>query len=146
MKAAVIFSLMALFIMAGCEQQKSSPLEGAWQLVYGKAISGDTLQYEFPGNVTASQIKMWSKNHFVFSGRFQMDTTAQDNYGGGTYTLEGNRYEEKLLYFPNQNSMGNTVKLWIEFKGDSLIQTWPVDDNGQIDESNYRVEKYVRLD
>ena len=146
MKATLIFGLMALFIMAGCVQQKSAPLQGAWQMVYGKVISGDTLRYEIPGNVTASQIKIWSKNHFVFSGRFQMDTTAMDNYGGGTYTLDGNRYEEKLLYYPNQNSVGNTVKMIMEVKGDSLIQTYPVDDNGEIDKGDYRVEKYVRRD
>jgi hypothetical protein len=29
--------------------------------------------------------------------------------------------------------------------GDSLIQTWPVDNNWQINKSNFRIEKYLRL-
>ena len=31
----------------------------------------------------------------------------------------------------------------LEVKNDTLVQTWPVNENGQIDENNYRIEKFI---
>jgi hypothetical protein len=146
MKVKSIFYVMMLIIIAGCTQQKSKLPQGAWQLVYMKSISGDTVQYEFPGNVTGSDIKMWSENHFLAVGRFQEDTTFMDLGVGGTYKLEGNRYEENVQYHTFKNSVGQNIKMLLELRNDTLIQTWPVDENGQIDKLNYSVEKYIRLD
>ena len=106
----------------------------------------DSLTFEFPGSTTGSDIKMWTENHFLTVGRFQMDTTFMDNGVGGTYTLDGNKYEETILYMPGQNGTGQKVKMLLELRNDTLIQTWPVDENGQIDKTNYSVEKYIRLD
>jgi hypothetical protein len=33
----------------------------------------------------------------------------------------------------------------LEIKGDTLYQTYPVNDNWQIDKNEYTLEKYVRL-
>jgi len=106
----------------------------------------DSLTFEFPGSTTGSDIKMWTENHFLTVGRFQMDTTFIDNGVGGTYTLDGNQYEETILYMPGQNGTGQKIKMLLELRNDTLIQTWPVDENGQIDKTNYSVEKYIRLD
>jgi len=146
MKATSIFFMMIIMIIAGCAEQESKFPQGAWQLVYLKVISGDTLRYEFPGNVTGSDIKMWSENHFLTVGRFKLDTTSMDNGVGGTYTLNRNRYEETILYYPGQDGTGEKVKMLLELKNDTLTQTFPVDDNGQIDKNKYNIEKYVRLD
>jgi hypothetical protein len=146
MKANVIFLFLFAMFLAGCSEKEESPLEGTWQMVYLQSISADTLVYEFPGNMTGSQIKMWSDEHFVFVGRYTMDTLTQDSYGGGTYTLEGNMYEENIIYHAGEDYVGQTIKMLVEISNDSLTQTYPVDDEGKVDESNCSVEKYVRLD
>ena len=68
-----------------------------------------------------------------------MGDSIMNNYGSGTYKLDGNRYEENLTY-PNPD----TVKLLLEIKNDTITQTWPVDDNGQIIKSNYYIQKLTR--
>lgn len=145
MKVNVIFCLMISIIIISCTQQKNSQLEGAWQLVYFKNIAGDSLRYEIPGNITGSQIKMWSQDHFMFVGRFKLDTAFSDNYGTGTYKLEERQYEENILDFTTANSVGEKIKLLLEIRNDTLIQSWPANDNWEIDQSNYYVEKYIRL-
>ena len=88
---------------------------------------------------------MWSKENFSFVWRVAINDSLMDNYGGGTYTLDGNHYIENVLYHRAKNLLGS-IKMLIEVKGDSLIQTWPTDENWQIDKSNYNIEKYIRLD
>jgi hypothetical protein len=146
MKVKSIFYAMILIIIASCTQQQSKLPQGAWQLVYAKWTMSDSLTFEFPVSTTGSDIKMWTENHFLTVGRFQMDTIFMDNGVGGTYTLDGNKYEETILYTPGQNGTGQKVKMLLELRNDTLIQTWPVDENGQIDKNNYSVEKYIRLD
>jgi hypothetical protein len=40
--------------------------------------------------------------------------------------------------------VGTSQKLLLEIKDDTLIQTWPCDDNWLIDTSNYSIQKLVR--
>ena len=82
---------------------------------------------------------MWYSNYFNFVGQYKLGDSIVNNYGGGTYKLEGNRYEENLTY-PDSA----TVKLILEIKNDTITQTWPVDDNGQIIKSNYYTQKLAR--
>ena len=146
MKASIFLCLMMSLIIGSCAQQKRSPVEGAWKLVYSQSVKGDSLLFKFPGNLTISDIKMWSKGYVLYVGRYKRDTTFMDGYGGGPYKLEGNRYEENIQYFSIQSYVGTTVKMLLEIRNDTLIQTWPLRDNGQIDKSNFRQEKYIRLD
>jgi hypothetical protein len=39
-----------------------------------------------------------------------------------SYTLDGNKYEEQILWHYNQKSVGNKVKMLWELKNDTLIQ------------------------
>jgi hypothetical protein len=136
---------MIAIIIGSCTQQKSSKIEGAWKFVYAKAIAGDTIAYQIPGDYTGSGIKIWSKDHFAFVGLWKKDTTTIDSYGGGTYTLNKSNYYETINYHTDKTSVGQTIKMIIEIKNDTLHQTWPVDDNGKIDSANYRIENYIRL-
>ena len=145
-KQISIIAMMILIFLPNCAQSQIKSHEGAWNLVYMKNISSDKLNWKFPGEYTGSDVKIWTKDHFIFVGQFKHDTTIVDNYGGGTYTLNGNRYEETILYHARADWVGSTLKMLLEVKGDSLIQTWPVNDNWQIDKSNYSFEKYVRLE
>lgn len=109
-------------------------------------ISGDTLVRTFPGNITGGGMKMCTKEHFCFVGQYKRDTTNFNSYGGGTYTLNGNQLEETLFYFVNSDKIGSKVKILMEVKGDTLTQTYPVDDNWQFDKSNYTIEKWIKLE
>ncbi len=140
---------MIILVMAGgCTGKKRSPIEGAWKMVYFRSIRNDTVRMQFPGpKMEVSDIKLWSGNHVAFVGRFHRDSTFSDNYGGGTYKLEGNRYEESLDYHSNKSLVGKKLKMTIEIRNDTLFQIFPVNEDGEIaDRSSYIVEKFVRLE
>jgi hypothetical protein len=138
------FSLLLLF--GFILQQKSPSIEGAWKLVHATFRQNGSSTWEFPGAWPGNDMKIWSKGHFIFVGRFKDDATATDNFGGGTYTMEGNRYVEKIQFHIAPELVGTTAKMLLEIRNDTLIQTWPVGENGQIDKNSYNEEKYVRLD
>jgi len=146
MKASILLCVLAAILIAGCASPKSSPIEGAWKLVHVKWVTGDSIASEFPGTLTGSDMKMWSRGHFAFVGRFKSDTTFTDNYGGGRYRLDGNRYEEIIQYHSYASMVGDTVKMLLEVRNDTLIQVWPVGADGKIDKKTYAEEKYIRLD
>lgn len=145
MKSSFVFCLMISMIILGCTPKKSIPIEGAWQLVQSQAVTKDLQGNVIPLDYHPVFTKMWSESHFSFIGQWKRDATIIDFYGGGTYKLEGNRYEENILYHFNKDAVGQTVKMLLELRNDTLIQTYPVDVNGQINKSDYYVEKYIRL-
>ena len=144
MKKFVI--LFAIIYIGGCNTQKNIKLEGAWQVVSWKHIVADTVVWEFPGDATGSDIIIWSKKHVLSVGCFKKDSTFNTNAVGGTYTLNGNKYEETLIYFPDSTKIGDKVTIITEMSNDTLIRMYPVKENGQIDKSNYLIEHLVRLD
>ncbi len=121
-------------------------IKGAWNLTYMKTVSNGSVAYSYPGNLVGTDMKIWSGNHFACIGRFTMNGELLNNYVGGTYTLNGNRYQENIEYHANETAVGAKPQMLLVLKGDTLIQTWPVDTGGKIDSKNYSVEKYVRLD
>jgi|GEM_PF-294816 len=123
------------------------PVKGAWKLMEYKNITDGSVAYSFPGSFEMGQIKIWTDNHFCFSGTYTINNETTDNYGGGTFTLDGgNIYSENIEFHTSKPMIGTSVKMLIEVKGNTLTQTYPVDDSGNFDENNYSVEKYVRLD
>lgn len=38
-----------------------------------------------------------------------------------------------------------TYKMLVTVKNDTLVQIWPVKEDGKIDNSNYRLERYTRI-
>lgn len=142
----ILFCLMLFNFIFGCNTQKNIKLEGAWQVVGWKQIVADTVAWEFPGTSTGSDILIWSKKHVLSVGRFKMDSTYITNAVGGTYTLDGNKYVETLIYFPDSTQIGHKVTILTEMSNDTLIRMYPVKENGQIDKSNYLIEHLVRLD
>ena len=145
-KLFICFIISMIFCTMACVKEKHNAVEGVWDLVYAGRMAADSLVLKFPGDYTGSDVKVWTKTHVFFVGRFKADTTFYDNYGGGTYKLTGNRCVETILYHANTGLVGSTINMLIDVRGDSLIQTWPVDENWEIDEGDYRVEKYVRLE
>ena len=146
-RKSLLFLITSLVILScGREEIVQSPLEGAWNLIDWDAYRADTLYGSYGKDITGGEIKIFSEKYFVFRGRYQADTTISNNFGGGSYILDGNHYEETYLNFLDLASPPLSVlKLLVEFKGDTLIQSWPCDDNWNL-QTNYQTQKLVRLD
>ncbi len=131
--------------MAGCVKQSAKPpIEGAWKLIYMKGPT-DSIVYEFPGNLSGSQAKMWAGNHFTVVGKLLIDTLTYYNYVMGTFTLEGEKYTENIEIHTSPEYAGKTINLKLVIKNDTLTQIWPLNDEGEPVE-NANIEKYVRFD
>lgn len=145
MKKTLLLSALFLAIVAGCKQEPVNPVAGAWQLIYAKQVTNDSIIGTFPEDYAGSQVKMWSDNYWMFVGQYKQDTVFTDNYGGGLYTLEGVVYKETIMYHVTKDYVGQTLRMRIVVENDTLSQVWPADENGDIDKANYRSEKYVKV-
>ena len=145
MKKTMLFSALFLLFLAGCKQEPVNPVEGAWQLIYAKRVANDTVVGTFPADYVGSQVKMWSDNYWMFVGQYKQDTVSMDNYGGGSYTLEGVMYKETIMYHVTKDFVGQTLRMRIVVENDTLSQVWPADENGDIDKANYQSEKYIKV-
>lgn len=145
MKKHILICLIIPILIGSCTQEKASLMEGAWKLAYEYEISGDSTILLFPGTSKGSEIKMWTGDRWALVGVFIQDSTLTDNFGGGKFTLEGTNYQEIVQYHSATEYLGQTVKLFLEIKNDTLTQIWPVDDEGEIIRSHYYMEKWVRM-
>ncbi len=146
MKHIASTCLCIVLMIGSCSRPGSEFPRGAWQLVQVLSVSGNKAVKYFPASLPGSDIKMWSEGHFMFVGRFQNDTSFTDNFGGGRYTLDGNRYEEEIIYHSDKNYIGAKVKMLLQLKNDTLFQFYPVNEIGEPNKLRYYIEKYVRLD
>jgi hypothetical protein len=121
-------------------------MEGAWKLAYEYEVQGEQRILIFPGSSQGSEIKIWSGERWALVGVFIDDSTLTDNFGGGKFTLEGTNYQEIVEYHSATEYLGQTVKLYLEIKNDTLTQIWPVDEAGEPVKSNYYMEKWVRFE
>jgi len=145
MKATLICCLIIAMIIGGCTQEKSFKIEGTWKVVSWQNYAGDSLKWKLGKEYYGNEMKIWSKDHFAFVGRYKHDTTFIDNCGGGSYKINDTRYEESYLYFPDQKLVGTTRKVLLEIKNDTLTQTWPVDENWKVVKNGYNVQKLIRF-
>jgi len=143
MKTMLTFCLAGVLILCSFTVQKSPDIQGAWKLVATKYIDGN--KEVVTSMADLNQWKMWTNDHFAFMGAYKSGKKVRDNYGAGTYTLNGNLYNETITYHVAKNLIGETIRMVIEIKGDTLIQTWPVDENGNVNRLSYVEEKYVKL-
>ena len=123
----------------------SKSLQGAWQLVGGWWVDDQGKKMEYTGPAFFDQIKIWSGNHFICVGKYKNGDQFQNNFACGTFTLGGKKYGEDIQYHATKSAVGSKVNMSMEVKGDTLIQSWPVDDSGKIDNYLSSGEKYVRI-
>ena len=146
MKTRIFCFILIALSLNSYSQQKPIVLEGAWKVVQTQSINDDKVVTDFPGKSDVDVIKIWSGNHFMTVGRSKSGTTVTDQYGYGTFKLDGSKYEENVAYLFYKPWEGTTVKLSLVLRNDTLIQTYPVDDKGQPDKNGAWVEKYIKLD
>ena len=147
MKTVIVLLCAVLIAVSGCKKQEEpNPIEGVWNLIYVRTIGNDTTVSEFPLTYQGSDIKIWTKEHWMFVSRYRQDTVFTDNYGGGTYTLSGNIYVENIEYHKTRDLVGKKLRMLMTVKNDTLIQIWPVDEKGIVNKSYCTVERYTRLE
>jgi hypothetical protein len=145
MKKIHLLCLLFPVLILSCTPELTSPMEGAWKLAFEYEVKGDQSTLIFPGEAQGSEIKMWSGDRWALVGVFIEDSVMTDNFGGGKFTLEGTNYQEIVEYHSATEYLGQTVKLFLEIKNDTLTQIWPVDEDGAPVESLHYMEKWVRF-
>jgi len=147
-----MFLIVALFLLVGCTTKEKESIEGVWQMVSAKWIddsgflTNDTTVYLFPRDIQGGQIKAWLDGYVIMAGTVKiqdLDNTA--SYVAATYTLDGNKYSETIIYHDWTASPGTVVKMILEINNDTLIQKFPVDETWKLNEKGYMWEKYVRM-
>lgn len=145
MKKSVLLLLALSMGLSAWSQGKKSPIDGVYKLAFEYEVKGDHSALIYPDENQGSELKIWSEGTFTLVGVFVQGTTYTDNFGAGTFTLEGTRYEETVLFHSAPQYMGQVVKLRLEMEGDTITQWWPVDESGEPIKSHYYIEKWVRL-
>lgn len=141
-----LLGIVFTIFIGNCSHPKCSFPQGAWSFISGDAIyHGDSIVNLSPRLYSGKDVKIYSEHNFNYVGRFKFDTTFIDHFGGGTYTLDGNRYEESIIYDYKKDAVGAKVKMLLELKNDTLIQTFPVDDNWQKSKDFYYIVKYIHI-
>jgi hypothetical protein len=141
-----VASLLACGVLAADAHSADSPLVGTWEMTSMKSVTSDGTTYSLPGNVSGSQLKTYSKGHFLFVGRFKAGEEALDNYGGGTFALDGDDYQETLLYHVTHEAVGQTLHFKLVIEGDTMTLTGPVDPKEQTSLGGQLIEVYRRRD
>ncbi len=147
----IVLVLMILAVLSCKQANKDIPKErltnskeivGSWKLVYGEIKEEDSIQVK---DLSKSNfIKLINKDHFAF---FNQPTNGGDGFyaGGGSYSLDGNNYVEKLEYIAVDEVRGHEFQFQIEIKGDTLIQSG-IEDVPEAGIKRHIIEKYVRID
>ena len=142
MKKVIFLFLIIEMIIGSCTQEKQSPIEGAWQLVYAKNRSKEE---SFPAQFPGEQVKMFVNGHITWVGQFKLprDTSFIYDYGLGTYTIDGDKFTENCTIHRQKSAVGSK-KMIMEIRNDTLIQMYPTDENFKLEEKHH-IMKYVRL-
>lgn len=147
MKKIIFLSLIIALIIGSCTQEVKSPIEGVWRIVSWNGMVGDSIVAQLGVTSTGSEMVIYAKNHFLWVGHYKTDTILWDNFGGGTYTLQGNKLEDKIEFSEAKDWIGTTIRLKWEVKNDTATQTWPLDENWNLNKKEYYgVQKWIRLE
>lgn len=146
MKTLISIGCIVLFLFSGCNQEESSPIEGVWKVVAWERFDGDSVIWSMPGNLQGEEILIFAREHYNWVGRYKLDTAYIDNFGGGTYTLDGNKLEVNLIYYGNPDRAGTTIRLLWDYQNDTVVQTWPCDENWELEQGPVSIQKWVRIE
>lgn len=152
MKLLLLLAFSAL-ALASCTNQTETkkaasgqPINGTWKLISAKVITkGDTVN-TFPVE-NQEMIKQFNDTHFSF---FKHDInkgkgkTAIFDSGSGTYTLNGDNYEEHLQYCNYRDWENLKFNFTVNIKNDTLVQRG-IEKIDSLNVNHEIVETYVKL-
>jgi hypothetical protein len=126
-KILTTFLAGALLLVSACQNstdKQDIQLIGTWQLVSGAIITkGVSVVTDY--TKTSRMIKIINGTHFAFlkhNLNTQKDSSNHFDAGGGSYTLNGNKYTEHLDYYADKNWENKSFDFTVSIKNDTLIQ------------------------
>ncbi len=128
------------------EQEKQSPIEGAWEIVYFKWTYPDSTFDEYPGNITMCDntwILSGNNSVWYFKYKTNTDSTYIIEFGDVNYKHDGELYQETYLSSFDDMRIGRTLNFNIAIKNDTITLTGPGEGEEEILGCKVR-EVYVR--
>jgi hypothetical protein len=141
MRAFVVIPLVFGIACCGSLSEAQTPVDGgpgdvlgAWELLsykYGPATT--------PTDVSASkksrEVKLITKAHFIWVV-YDLKKNAPTSSGGGTYSLVGNTYTERLNFATSRAAMlvGKEQSLRLTIEGDRMTEAGTLSDGTKIEE------------
>ncbi|MDR2273935.1 MAG: hypothetical protein LBF27_23710 [Sphingobacterium sp.] len=110
---------------AESEHLKKTTLTGTYKLLESKTIKGKDTVTAFTDTSKTEMFKMFNEDHFSFFNHDKEKGKGKEPHflaGGGTYSFDGKKYQERLQYCSLRDWEGNKFDFELEFKGDTLIQ------------------------
>jgi len=152
MKKPALFVVTALLLFIGCTtQQEKEDIEGVWEMVSAHWFY-ETLNITYPQDMEGGQIKSWQDGYVLLAGTIKWTGTIKIDsmeetvsYMAASYTLDGNKYQENVIYHDWTVPEGTVINMILEVHGDTLIQKFPADENWNLGEE-FMYEKYVRVE
>jgi len=121
------------------------PIEGTWELLSGTTIEkNDTVTTNYASD--QRMIKIINSTHFSFL-RHDLNKgkdTAIYSSGGGSYTLKGDQYTERLDFCSDREWEGHEFQFTVSIKNDTLIQTG-IEKLENLGINRLNIEKYKRV-
>jgi len=143
MKKLIFLSLTLLTILSCTSKEPEFPI-GAWKLLSTEVYTDGNLTEK--DLITYTNIKIFSEKNWEFLGMDTSDSLPIYNFGGGTYSLNGSEYLETIEMHVFKPFEGQTLKMTLGLKNDTLVQEWiPLDSTGIPDTHLKYVEKSVQL-
>jgi hypothetical protein len=144
MKLKSLFLIVTVFVLLSFKTEKTK-LNGTYKIVSEEVVRNGESTFNVK-NDKNSGLKTWSDKYFMFVSSSIVGSQISNTFGGGTYELSGNNYTENIQHHVAPNYRGITLKLYLEMKGDTVIQIYPCDDSFYYDKNNCVIQKYVRVD
>jgi len=114
---------------------------GTWKLVYGEIREGDSIKIKDLSHTKF--IKIINEDHFAFFN--QIENEEEGFYGGGgSYSLKGEDYTEKLDYISWTTLRGQEFNFTIEFREDTLVQ-YGLEEVKEANIKRHIIEKYIKV-
>lgn len=161
MKTVITLSLCVVLLSFSCKNETTptatptpetivekvssrTPLEGTWELVSYYNYVNDKIQDSSLASKDHRQVKMFTKEHVMWSKKRPIDSTEWFAYGD--YKIEGNKLIEHLEY-------GSKTMMPIILERDDFIYELHQDNPNrfsqiELDDEGHRIysENYMRLD
>ena len=131
LKNQKLLVLLSFILCTSCSKkidkavESDQNLSGTYRLIESKTIKGGDTIIAFSDTLKTEMFKMFNENHFSFFNHDKEKGKGKDPLfvsGGGTYTLNGNKYQERLQYCSMRDWENNIFDFELIQKGDTLIQ------------------------
>jgi hypothetical protein len=130
--------------MLSCTTKQTDFPQGAWKQYSSEIYTDSVLSAK--DLVTHYNMKIFSEKNWEFVWKDTTDSIPKYYYGAGTYILDGNDYSEIIDLHAIKEYEGQTLKMILELKNDTLVQTWnPLDSTGAMDTKIKFVDKFIHL-